>query len=88
MVESREDGCATRWTGTACAFGGEALDELYITTAHEFWDADKLAKHPHAGGLYKVTREALAAALGPGVAGVPMHHFKAGDRSYLSLLGL
>jgi len=74
---------------TACAFGGAQLDELYITTAHEFWPADKMAKHPTAGGLYKVPREALAAALGPGVTGVPMHHFKAGGRkSIFSMLGV
>ena len=60
---------------TACAFGGEALDELYITTAHEFWDAEKQAKMPIAGGLFKVSRATLA-TLGPGIAGVPMHHFK------------
>eukprot|EP00966_Prymnesium_polylepis_P301293 6961758-Prymnesium_polylepis.2 len=60
---------------TACAFGGEALDELYVTTAHEFWDAAKQAQMPMAGGLFKVPRASLA-ALGDGIAGVPVNHFK------------
>jgi hypothetical protein len=62
---------------TACAFGGDELDELYITTAHEFWDADKLAKHPTAGGLFKVSKEEIAKQLGPGIRGEPMHAFRA-----------
>jgi len=60
---------------TACAFGGEALDELYITTAHEFWDAEKQQAHPLAGGLFKVPREELA-KLDEGITGLPPHHFK------------
>ena len=63
---------------TACAFGGAALDELYVTTAHEFWDAGKRAEMPLAGGLFKLSRAALA-ALGGGagpIRGVPMHPFK------------
>lgn len=61
---------------TACAFGGDALDELYITTAHEFWDEAKQARMPQAGHLFKVGRDALA-ALGEGaIRGVPVHHFK------------
>jgi len=62
---------------TACAFGGRALDELYITTAHEFWDAEKQAQMPIAGGLFKVSREALLKLSGGvPITGVPMHHFK------------
>jgi sugar lactone lactonase YvrE len=60
---------------TACAFGGEALDELYITTAHEFWDAEQQQAHPLAGGLFKVPREELA-KLGEAISGLPPHHFK------------
>jgi sugar lactone lactonase YvrE len=33
---------------TSCVFGGEELDELYITTARQ---TDR--EHPHAGGLFK-----------------------------------
>jgi len=63
---------------TACAFGGEALDELYVTTAHEFWPASKCAEFPLAGSMFKVTRQAIAAKCGPGVAGQPVHYFNCG----------
>lgn len=59
---------------TACAFGGDDLDELYVTTAHEFWDEAKIAECPKAGSLYKVSREELK-KLG-GVRGVAASHFK------------
>lgn len=38
---------------TCCSFGGENLDELYITTARHCLSEDELAKYPHAGGLFK-----------------------------------
>lgn len=61
---------------TACAFGGASLDELYITTAHEFWDEAKQAEMPLAGGLFKVSRDALASLGGGGpIRGQPMHYF-------------
>lgn len=60
---------------TACAFGGKDLDELYITTAHEFWSAEKQAEMPTAGGLFKVSREELA-KLGAKITGVPTNEFK------------
>lgn len=47
---------------TACAFGGENLDELYITTG-----IHKSEVEEHAGRLWKVT--------GLGVSGVPAHPF-------------
>eukprot|EP00747_Dinoflagellata_sp_TGD_P160642 gnl/TRDRNA2_/TRDRNA2_178003_c9_seq2.p1 gnl/TRDRNA2_/TRDRNA2_178003_c9~~gnl/TRDRNA2_/TRDRNA2_178003_c9_seq2.p1 ORF type:complete len:152 (+),score=29.98 gnl/TRDRNA2_/TRDRNA2_178003_c9_seq2:330-785(+) len=59
---------------TACAFGGGDLDELYITTAHEFWDEEKKSKFPGAGGLYKVSKEELSKA-GAGIKGQPVFHF-------------
>lgn len=37
---------------TSCCFGGEALDELYITTASIHLSADTLLKQPNAGGLF------------------------------------
>ncbi len=37
---------------TACWFGGEALDELYITTASIREDAASLKAHPFAGSLF------------------------------------
>jgi len=47
---------------TACAFGGENLDELYITTG-----IHKSEVEEHAGKLWKVT--------GLGVSGLPSHAF-------------
>jgi len=48
---------------TKCAFGGPALDELYVTTASPH-EAD--LSQPHAGGLFLVR---------PGVAGLPAPSF-------------
>ncbi|WP_232318170.1 SMP-30/gluconolactonase/LRE family protein [Salisediminibacterium beveridgei] len=39
---------------TSCAFGGEKLDELYITTASEELSPEDLEQQPHAGGLFRV----------------------------------
>ncbi|MEK0312553.1 SMP-30/gluconolactonase/LRE family protein [Cohnella sp. 56] len=36
---------------TSCAFGGERLDWLYITTARVSLGEAELAEQPHAGGL-------------------------------------
>ena len=61
---------------TACAFGGNELDELYITTAHEFWSDEKKKQFPLAGSLFKLTKETIAAACGPGIRGIQPHYFK------------
>ena len=45
-----------------CAFGGEKLDVLYVTTARETMTADQIAKAPLSGSLFAVT---------PGVRGLP-----------------
>ncbi len=37
---------------TSCAFGGEDLKTLYVTTAHHGLTAQALARHPQAGGLF------------------------------------
>jgi len=37
---------------TACAFGGDHLDELYITTAHLLMTEKQRRAEPDAGGLY------------------------------------
>lgn len=63
-------GCVTRWnphTGkqldeiivpaknvTSCTFGGEHLDELYITTARIGLTDEELALYPLSGGVFKV----------------------------------
>jgi len=49
-----------------CAFGGEKLDVLYVTTARETMTAGQLAKAPLSGSLFAVT---------PGVRGLPASRF-------------
>lgn len=46
---------------TSCAFGGEKLDNLYITTARNGNTPEELQKYPASGGLFMVK---------PGVKGV------------------
>lgn len=47
---------------TMCAFGGAALDTLYITSASSGLDAKAREREPHAGGLFRCK---------PGVQGQP-----------------
>jgi sugar lactone lactonase YvrE len=49
---------------TSCVFGGENLDELYITSASTRLPAGELAKQPLAGGLFRVR---------PGIRGARTH---------------
>jgi sugar lactone lactonase YvrE len=51
---------------TSCAFGGAALDELYVTSARRPLTAQEKARQPQAGGVFR---------LRPGVAGRPAHLF-------------
>lgn len=37
---------------TSCCFGGEGLDELWITTASVGMSAEQSARHPSAGGVF------------------------------------
>lgn len=56
------------WKPTCCAFGGENLDTLFITTSRLMSDAAQLAAEPHSGGLFAVK---------PGIHGVqdaPFNH--------------
>jgi sugar lactone lactonase YvrE len=39
---------------TSCAFGGDHLDELYITTARIGLNEEESAQQPHAGGLFRI----------------------------------
>lgn len=52
---------------TSCTFGGENMDELYVTTARKNTSAENLERFPEAGGLFKVR---------PGVKGMPAYSFK------------
>lgn len=51
---------------TSCAFGGDDLSTLFITTATEDLTEQQLIEQPLAGGLF---------AYCPGVRGLPMHRF-------------
>ena len=46
---------------TSCAFGGERLDELYITSARRDLSASELERQPQAGSLFRFK---------PGVRGI------------------
>jgi sugar lactone lactonase YvrE len=52
---------------TACAFGGDKLDTLYITTAINGLKPEHHAKEPHAGSLFVVQTH---------VTGTLSHRFK------------
>jgi sugar lactone lactonase YvrE len=51
---------------TSCAFGGPALDTLYITSANVDLSDAELARQPLAGALFEVK---------PGVVGLPANEF-------------
>lgn len=40
---------------TSCAFGGPALDQLFITSSRQDLSDEELAGQPHAGGLFVTT---------------------------------
>ena len=46
---------------TSCAFGGETLEDLYVTTARENFSEAQAHQEPYAGGLFRCR---------PGVKGV------------------
>lgn len=52
---------------TSCAFGGDNLETLFITTASQGTPKDGLEKYPNRGGLFKAK---------PGVKGVPARFYK------------
>ncbi len=52
---------------TSCAFGGEAFDELYVTTARIQMTDEEFNRYPQAGGVFR---------LKPGVSGLPCYEFK------------
>jgi len=46
---------------TSCVFGGERLDELYITTARCGLSEDELKRQPHAGGIFRFQSDVTGA---------------------------
>lgn len=52
---------------TSCAFGGDNLETLFITTASQGTPKNILEKYPNSGGLFKAK---------PGVKGVPAYFYK------------
>ncbi len=50
---------------TMCAFAGDALDLMVVTSASDRLTPRQLAAEPHAGGLF---------CLRPGVTGIPRHY--------------
>jgi sugar lactone lactonase YvrE len=52
---------------SSCAFGGENLETLYITTARQGMNDDQLKQFPLSGGLFSAK---------PGVHGVPAEFYK------------
>lgn len=51
---------------TSCAFGGENMDELYITTARNGLSPEELEKEPDAGGVFRIKLD---------VKGAPSYRF-------------
>lgn len=51
---------------SSCAFGGEALNQLYVTTARQRLSEDQLADQPLAGAVLVIE---------PGVTGLPSTYF-------------
>jgi sugar lactone lactonase YvrE len=51
---------------TSCVFGGDNMDELYVTTARIGLSDETLQKHPSAGGLFRVKTD---------VKGIPTYAF-------------
>ncbi len=52
---------------TSCAFGGDNLETLYITTARQNTNGEELQTFPHAGGVFKTK---------PGAKGMKAFFFK------------
>jgi sugar lactone lactonase YvrE len=51
---------------SSCVFGGENMDQLFITTAREKMDEEMLAKYPLSGSVFIAK---------PGVKGLRVHKF-------------
>ena len=61
---------------TAVAWGGPELDDLYLTSAHEFWTEEEKARHPLAGKLFVASGTEIAELCGGGaVKGVAQNAY-------------
>jgi L-arabinonolactonase len=40
---------------TCVVFGGDGLDDLYVTSSRQEMSDDELARTPEAGGVYRVS---------------------------------
>ncbi|XP_048790451.1 regucalcin [Lagopus muta] len=52
---------------TSCCFGGRDYSEMYVTSASDGMDRERLSQQPQAGGVFKIT--------GLGVKGIPPYPF-------------
>ncbi|XP_031451902.1 regucalcin [Phasianus colchicus] len=52
---------------TSCCFGGKDYSEMYVTSASDGMDRERLSQQPQAGGVFKIT--------GLGVKGIPPYPF-------------
>jgi sugar lactone lactonase YvrE len=50
---------------TSCVFGGEKMNQLFITTAKLGIDPSDLAKQPFAGSVFQVTLDVAGSVLYP-----------------------
>lgn len=50
---------------TSCCFGGKDYSEMYVTSAYDGLDESTLAKEPHAGEIFKVSRFSLLLYIRP-----------------------
>ena len=61
---------------TACCWAGDNLQDLYITTAHEFWNDEEKRAKPLAGRLFAIGSDEIARLCGCNrVKGVAHHEF-------------
>ncbi len=62
---------------TSCVFGGEDLDELYITTASRGLSSEDLKKQSHAGGIFELKTH---------VRGTPTYSYDEKNRQVIACL--
>jgi sugar lactone lactonase YvrE len=48
---------------TSCVFGGEKMNQLYITTAHLIKDPTEIAQQPYAGSVFTIELDVMGTSL-------------------------